>query len=87
MEDRARGDAELLAARLALEEPAGAVLVGGETAAGRADRLAIGGRPTDCPERLPRLIARHPRHLDQGELAGLGGEEEVLGHLSDHIRF
>jgi hypothetical protein len=40
VEDRAAGDAELLAARLALEERAGPVLVDRKAAAGRADRIA-----------------------------------------------
>ena len=80
VEGRAAGDAELLAAALALEQAAGAVLVDGHAAAGGAHRIAARLVPPQRPERGVRLIVRQAGDLHQRERAGLGGEEEVGGH-------
>jgi hypothetical protein len=80
MEGGAGRDGELPAAGLALEQPAGAVPVAGDAAAGGADRLAAGLVPAQGAEGGDGLLLAHARDPRQGEGAGLGGEEEVLGH-------
>jgi hypothetical protein len=37
--------------------------------------------PAERAEHGPRVVLAHARDLGQRELAGGGGEEEVLGHL------
>ena len=58
------------------------VLVDRKAAAGRADRIAARAVPPHRPEGRPRFVLRHARDLHERERAGLGGEEEVLGHLA-----
>ena len=50
----------------------------------RADRLTIRCRPTQLAERLVSLVLAPGVDRLEGEGPGLGGEEEVLGHLSSH---
>jgi hypothetical protein len=86
VEDRPARDAELLAARLALEQAPGAVFVAGDAAAGRADRLTIGRVPAERPEEGERLFLAHARDREDAERPGGGDEEEVLGQASHPVR-
>ncbi len=80
-ENRTGCDAELIPAIAALPEaPVGNRIVGGAVAA-RALRLAIVIGPPDCLEGGAGLILAHPGNRRQAQGAGLGGQEEVLGHL------
>ena len=85
-EDGAAGDGELVAARLALEQPANLEAVARRTIAAGADRLAARRRPAHLAEQPVRLVIAHARDLDQRKGPGAGGEEEVLGHLSYRLR-
>jgi hypothetical protein len=79
VEDRAAGEAELLAARLAAERRARPAGVDREAAARRADGLAARGVPAERAERLARLVLAQARDRGQRELARGGGGEEALG--------
>jgi len=86
-EQRARRDAEILAARLAAEpgRPARAAgAVGIDAAAVRADWLAVVVSPADLAERRFRLFVRHAEHLSEAQGLCCRGKEEVLqGVASD----
>jgi len=77
-EDGARREGELRLASLALEDAASLVLVDLDAAALRAEGMAIGQSPADCPERRERFVVRHPHDLGEAQRAGFAGEEEVL---------
>lgn len=62
-EDRAGGHAVLVSAGFALEQRARLVSVGGDAAAVRAHRLAVGRGPADLTESLARLLFGHARDL------------------------
>lgn len=66
----------------ALELAAGGDAVGLNAAAARADRLAIVVSPANLAERAVRFFLAALIDGLQGEGAGGGAEEEVLGHLS-----
>ena len=57
-------------ARLALEDRAAGVFVADHATALRADRLAIGGSPTDVAEHLLGLVLRHARPRTPGRASG-----------------
>lgn len=80
-EDGPGRDRELAIASFAFEDRAGLVGVDGNAAAGRANRVAAGGSPTDFPEGAAGLVVAHTRDLRQRERASGGGEEEVLRHV------
>lgn len=81
MENRARGDAELLAATLALVDLAGGEIVGIAAPAHRANRLAVRVGPADLAESGTCFRVRHAHDLDQREGLGGGREEEMLRHI------
>ena len=80
-EQRSRCDGEIFPARLAAE-PAGSVRTAafpaGNTAAMRADRLALGRGPADRPEQVFRRRVGESEHMSQRQGARLGGKEEML---------
>jgi hypothetical protein len=58
-----------------------AAVVSVNAAAMRANRLAIGFRPTHLAEGHFRRRVRHLKDVRQGDRFGLLGKEEMLGHL------
>src|SRR6266508_685008 len=80
-ENRSAGHRKLFAASRALEAAARGDLVRVKASAMRADRLAFRARPTQLAERVvSAFLARSVDRLE-GEGPGLGGEEEMLGHV------
>ena len=79
-EDRPAGDAELVVTCNALELAAGRDVIGLDTAATRAHRLAFGIRPAHFAEQAVGGILAHTENRLEGEGASLCREEKVLCH-------
>jgi len=76
-EDRAAGDAELVMTGNAFELAAGSNVIGFDTAATRANCLAIGFRPTHIAERLVSAVLAHREHSFEAQRASLCREKKV----------